>query len=315
MQLGVRAPSPTLSVYEHMFDYSKARGQRPDSRRRPPLPALSSALDGCQGDLPPAALLNAHDGTRRPRPNCHKKKGFTISAAAAKFARMKFPNAYEAKHLKAHEPAKHLKEHEPAKHLKAPDISKTPAWATVIAGTGVAVTLVGATTGQFHGIIKPNQSAVGQKLASDSAVRQLLNATNIASASSAMAKHSLSHAAHQARSATPDAKGNVSRALTSKSSTTLRVGSTGGLPASLRDEHLAVAGPTLLAAVTTTAPQRGDPRPHLGGAADDDLGSGGSARRKHVAPRQQRSQRPSHRRTRRPWAPWHGLLMWVPGRC
>ena len=64
----------------------------------------------------------------------------------------------------------------------------------VIAGTGVAVTLVGATTGQFHGTIKPNQSAVPQKSTSNSAVRQLLNATNSASASFAMATPSLSYA-------------------------------------------------------------------------------------------------------------------------
>ena len=179
----------------------------------------------------------------------------------AKFVGMKFANAYEAKHLKAHEPAKHLKAHEPAKHLKAPDISKTPAWATVIAGTGVAVTLVGATTGQFHGIISPNQSAVGQKPATNSAVRQLLNATNTANASSAVAKHGLSHAVHQARSATPNATGNVSRALTSKSTTTLRVGSTVGSPAHLQDEHLVAGGTTLLAAGTTTAPSVATPVP------------------------------------------------------
>ena len=81
-----------------------------------------------------------------------------------------------------HISAKHLRTHGPAQHLKAPDFSKTPAWAVVIAGTGVAVTLVGATTGQFHTTIKPNQSAVPQKSTSNSAVRQLLNATNSASA-------------------------------------------------------------------------------------------------------------------------------------
>ena len=90
------------------------------------------------------------------------------------FAKMRYLKAYEAKHLKAHEPARHLKAHEPAKHLKAADASKTPAWAVVIAGTGVAVTLVGATTGQFQGTIKTNQGAVPGKSTSRSAVRQLL---------------------------------------------------------------------------------------------------------------------------------------------
>jgi hypothetical protein len=98
---------------------------------------------------------------------------------------VRFPKAYEAKHLRVQVPAKHLKAPGPAKHLKSPDVSKTPAWATVIAGTGVAATLVGATNGQFQGTtVKPNNSTLRQKSANirgepanSSAVRQLLNAS------------------------------------------------------------------------------------------------------------------------------------------
>ncbi len=173
------------------------------------------------------------------------------------FAKVRYPKAYEAKHLKAHEPAKHLRTHGPAQHLKAPDFSKTPAWAVVIAGTGVAVTLVGATTGQFHTTIKPNQSAVPQKSTSNSAVRQLLNATNSASASLAMAKPSLSYAVHQARSGRAIPQASPAKTSTS----TAGVSSTALSPAHMRDERLAASSTRLAAAGGMTAPSTTAPAP------------------------------------------------------
>lgn len=167
------------------------------------------------------------------------------------FAKMRYLKAYEAKHLKAHEPARHLKAHEPAKHLKAADPSKTPAWAVVIAGTGVAVTLVGATTGQFQGTIKTNQGAVPGKSTSRSAVRQLLNATNSPKTAFAIAKPSMNYAVPQARNGR--AMQQATPAKTSTSTYSASVSPTGLSPAHVPDERLGASGTQLLAAGGTAA--------------------------------------------------------------